>query len=47
MFCIGEREQSNLVTSFLDASGVYGSFDDKNAFLRSHKDGKFTLLPMY
>lgn len=29
----------NLVTSFLDASGVYGSFDDANKALRSHKNG--------
>lgn len=37
--CPGQREQMNLVTSFLDASGVYGSFDDKNKPLRSHKNG--------
>ncbi|XP_042906526.1 salivary peroxidase/catechol oxidase isoform X2 [Parasteatoda tepidariorum] len=38
--CPGEREQMNLVTSFLDASGVYSSFYDKSNFLRSHKDGQ-------
>ncbi|KFM73005.1 Peroxidase, partial [Stegodyphus mimosarum] len=37
--CPGEREQMNLVTSFLDASGVYGSFDDKNKVLRSFENG--------
>ncbi|XP_054711455.1 peroxidase-like [Uloborus diversus] len=37
--CAGEREQMNSVTSFLDASGVYGSFDDKNKPLRQFQNG--------
>ncbi|XP_055946527.1 peroxidase-like [Argiope bruennichi] len=38
--CPGEREQMNIVSSFLDASGVYGSFYDNNNILRSFKDGQ-------
>ncbi|KAG8191257.1 hypothetical protein JTE90_003269 [Oedothorax gibbosus] len=42
--CPGEREQMNLVTSFLDASGVYGSFYDRNNLLRSFKDGQLKVM---
>lgn len=35
----------NLVTSFLDLSGVYGSFDVDNRALRSFKNGNF--FPLY
>ncbi|GIY68289.1 peroxidase [Caerostris darwini] len=44
--CPGEREQMNIVTSFLDASGVYGSLYAKNNFLRSFKDGQMRVCWM-
>ena len=36
----GPRQQVNGITSFVDASNVYGSDDDQAAFLRSFVDGK-------
>ncbi|GAB6023039.1 hypothetical protein CHUAL_007131 [Chamberlinius hualienensis] len=37
---LGQREQQNQLTSFLDASQIYGVLDRLSENLRSHKDGK-------
>ncbi len=34
------RQQLNMITSFIDASAIYGSFDDVAAWLRSFQDGR-------
>lgn len=34
------REQRNLITSWIDASNVYGSDDDRASWLRTFQDGK-------
>lgn len=45
------REQTTSITSFIDASNIYGSFDSRKDWLRTSKDGKLRvsvgdLLPL-
>ena len=40
----GRREQINVLTSYIDASNVYGSSKDEADRLRSKGDGKIHLL---
>lgn len=37
---LNARQQSNLITSWIDASNVYGSDEERADWLRTHQDGK-------
>lgn len=41
---LGAREQANFATSFLDASAIYGSTDERLHKLRSFYDGSFLTI---
>ena len=36
---LGYREQTNVITSFLDASMVYGNQENRSRLVRTFKDG--------
>ncbi|KAG1679873.1 Peroxidasin [Nymphon striatum] len=44
--CCGPREQINQITSFIDASNVYGSSEDEIKDLRLGKEGKLQSTPL-